>query len=301
MVVGGLLAAGSSALFTGKVIVAKLAYARGIDPLGLLTLRMVFAIPCYLIVLFYSLRHGRKIGRADVVISLIMGVMGYYLSSLLDFYAINHISTALERMILQLSPSLVMIIGILFLKERFDLKLLISMFVGYIGVGFMVLSEMNGATSPSHAANLWVGVACMMGCILLFAFYSIGAERIMRRVDALPFTSIAMIGACLGICTHYSIARGLVLPTHDSGVLGLALIIALFCTVIPTFMAAVAIHKIGAARTGPFNYVGMGLTFVVSAFLVNESFPVVKLVGIVLAVAGAMLLTFCHKRESSPK
>ena len=301
MVVGGLLAAGSSALFTGKVIVAKLAYAKGIDPLGLLTLRMIFALPCYLLVLVYALRHGKKIGRKDVVAAIVLGIMGYYLSSLLDFYAINHISTALERMILQLSPSLVMIIGILFLKERFDLKLLISMFVGYIGVGFMVMSEMGAATSSAHAANLWVGVGCMMGCILLFAFYSIGAERVMRRTNALPFTSIAMIGACVGICAHYTIARGPVLPTHDPRVCALAFVIALFCTVIPTFMAAVAIHKIGAARMGPFNYVGMGITFVVSAFLVNESFPAVKLVGIVLAVAGAMLLTFCHKRASSPK
>jgi drug/metabolite transporter (DMT)-like permease len=299
MITGGLLAVGSSALFTGKVIVAKLAYQRGIDPLGLVTLRMVFACPFFLFILLYALRKGVRIGKRDAFLAMGLGMLGYYLSSMLDFYGIQYISTALERMILQLSPSVVMIIGVLFMREHFDFRLLASMTVGYIGVGFMVYSEIGGATSAGHAFNQWIGILCLVGCVVFFAFYVIGAERIMRRVDSGIFTSFAMIGASIGVCVHYVLARGITAPTHDAQACLLGLIMAVFCTVVPSYMVNMAIHKIGGARIGPFNYVGMGLTFVLSAMVVDESFPVVKLVGIALAVGGAMMLTFSRRKQVS--
>jgi len=299
MMIGGLLAVCSSALFTGKVIVAKLAYERGIDPLGLVTLRMAFACPFFSLMLLYQWRKGVRMGVRDTFVAMGLGLLGYYISSTLDFYGIQYISTALERMILQLSPSVVMIIGVVFMRERFDTRLLASMLVGYVGVAFMVYSEVGGAISAEHARNQWFGILCLGVCIVSYALYVIGAERMMRRVDNVMFTSVAMIGASFGVCVHYFLARGFVAPTRDAGACFLGLVIAVFCTVIPSYLVNMAIHRIGGARIGPFSYVGMGLTFVVSAVVVEEAFPVVKLLGIGLAVAGAVMLTFAHRKKIS--
>jgi drug/metabolite transporter (DMT)-like permease len=100
-----------------------------------------------------------------------------------------------------------------------------------------------------------------------------------------------MLAATVSIFLHYAITKGFVVPTHDPVALGWGAFLAIFCTVIPTYMNNEAIHLIGGARMGPFNYVGMGLTFLVSALVLDERFPPCKLAGILLAIVGALALT----------
>ena len=288
---GGLLALSASALFTGKVIVAKLVYARGVDPVGLVFLRMLFSLPFYAGILLFQLHRGARIGCRDVWTVMFLGILGYYVSSMLDFTGIRYISTALERMILQLAPSFVMLYGIVFCGDKFDRKLLVALVIGYVGVALMVGSELGSAPTAAHAANSWIGVLCVLGSTAIFAVSLIWGERLLRRVKSGVMTSIAMLAAGAAIFLHYAIAKGVVVPTHDPVALGWGAFLAIFCTVIPTYMNNEAVHLIGGARMGPFNYVGMGLTFVVSAFVLDERFPVFKLLGIILAVVGALALT----------
>ena len=297
LIVGGTFAACSSMLFTGKVIVAKLAYARGIDPIGLLLLRMVFSSPVFCFILLYQLRKGARVSFKDGLQIILLGYLGYYLSSLLDFVAIEHISTALERMILQLSPSIVMIAGAIWMGEKIEKRLFFAMAIGYAGVAMMVHAEV-GSNATGQVVNSWFGILSIVACTVVFAIYMIFAERVMRRVDSGLFTSLAMLSAALGVFAHYVIAKGFVAPTHDTGALALGLVIAIFCTVVPSYMVNKAIHMIGGAKMGPFNYAGMGMTFVLSAIIIDESFPTIKLLGIALAVAGALALTFGHVKKA---
>ena len=288
----------SSALFTGKVIVAKLAYARGIDPVGMLLLRMVFAMPFYACVLIWQLRHGERMERRDVCIAMFLGFIGYYVSSMLDFIGISYISTALERMILQLAPSFVMLIGLVFMRERFDRRLLAALALGYAGVALMVGAELGGAATPVHAAKAWLGVLCVCGATFIYALNMVWSERLMRRVNSVLMTSVAMMAACAGVFAHYGIENGFVAPTHDPVVIWLGIFMGVFCTVVPTYMNNEAIHLLGGARMGPFNYVGMGLTFVASAVVLDERFPLLKLAGILFAVAGALALTLGRVKKA---
>jgi drug/metabolite transporter (DMT)-like permease len=294
LLVGGFLALVSSALFTGKVIVAKLAYARGIDPVGMVLLRMVFASPFFAAILIRELRRGSRVNLRDGAAICLLGIFGYYVSSMLDFTGIEYISTALERMILQLSPTIVMLIGILFLRQKADARLFCSMALGYAGVILMVHSEHGGG-----GGNVLLGTACVGGATFVYAVYMVFTERMLRRVGSGLLTALAMLAASVAVFVHYAIVRGFEAPTRDPAVLGLGLVMAFFCTVIPSFMVTAAIGRIGGARMGPFNFAGMGLTFVVSALLLDESFPTNKLAGIVFAAGGALLLTLGGARRAA--
>lgn len=291
LILGGLLAVFSSALFTGKVIVAKLAYRHGIDPLGLMLLRMVFSAPVYCFMLFWELRHDVRIERIDLAKTFALGILGYYLTCMLDFTGVEFISTALERMLLQLSPSVVMIIGAVFLHEKLERRLVLAMALGYAGVTMMVHSELGMAASPAHASKAWMGVVLVGSATVIYALYVMGAERIMRRVDSGLFTSLGMLSACIGVCAHYLVVRGFTMPLGDASAWWLCGVMAVFCTIIPSYTVNMAIHMLGGARMGPFNYAGMGLTFIFSAMLLNEAFPPMKLAGILFAMAGALAMT----------
>ena len=300
ILLGGLFAVLSSALFTGKVIIAKLAYARGIDPLGLVALRMMFASPFFMVMLYRRRENLYGLSWRQLAAMVVLGLVGYYLASILDFFGILYISTALERMILQLSPSMVLIIGVVFMGQKFDRRLMYSILIGYIGVGLMVCSEMieGGSTESVHTS--WLGVVLIFAATVSFALYVIGAEKFMRTVESRAFTALMMLGACGGVLIHYMVMKGFVVPTHDLGEFGYGAMMGIFCTVVPSFMINRAIQLIGGSRIGPYNYFGMGLTFVVSSMLLDESFSPLKLLGIFLAAAGALALTsFSRKTKEA--
>jgi len=288
---GAMFAVFSSMFFTGKVIVAKLAYARGIDPLGMVLLRMVFASPFFIVMLLVEYRRGARASIKDILLSVFLGMLSYYLASILDFTGIQYISTALERMILQLSPSFVVLIGFLFLGQKLERRLLTAIGIGYLGIALMVYSEMGESVAEGHVAQSWIGVLCIVGATLSFSIYVLGADRVMHRMGSKLFTSCAMSGACFAVFVHYLLVRGPVAPTHDGVVYSLGLAMGIFCTVLPSFMVNRAIQLIGGQRIGPFNYLGMGLTFVASSFVLSEVFSVMKLAGILLAACGALSLT----------
>src|SRR4029078_8966507 len=77
-----------------KAILIKLAYrAAPVDPLALLTLRMIYSAPFFIVIASWA---GRAPGtgpssRPDALRLIGLGFIGYYLSSLLDFMGLQYI------------------------------------------------------------------------------------------------------------------------------------------------------------------------------------------------------------------
>jgi drug/metabolite transporter (DMT)-like permease len=225
----------------------------------------------------------------DVAKAAMLGVCAYYLSTFLDFVGIQYISTALERMLLQLSPSVVVLIGVLFYGEKWDKRLMIAIATGYAGVAIMVSSEMleAGAALQSGVAIVGhplIGVGLVGSATLVYSIYVVGCSGVMARTGSALFTSIAMSAASLAVFVHYIVVRGFVAPTHDSPTLLLGMIMAFFCTVIPSYMMNRAIQILGGKVIGPFNYVGMGLTFIASGVVLDEKFSAIKVGNLMVVI-----------------
>ncbi len=111
-ILGFLYVTVSAICFSSKGVLIKLAYAEDIDAISLLTFRMLFSVPFFVgIALFNKSKANPDRTVSDYSLIVLLGLIGYYFSSLLDFYGLEYVSAGLERLILFIYPTLVAILG----------------------------------------------------------------------------------------------------------------------------------------------------------------------------------------------
>lgn len=98
--------------FSFKAILVKLAYPYRVDAVTLLALRMAFALPVFLWVGFSASRNLPALGVRDWLAVVVLGVLGYYGASILDFLGLRYITAGLERLILFTYPTLTLLLGV---------------------------------------------------------------------------------------------------------------------------------------------------------------------------------------------
>ena len=104
--------------FAFRPVLVKLSYlASTISPTTLLFLRMTLALPFFL-ALAWWFRGGEKLARRDWLALAGLGLVGYYLASLLDFLGLQYVPAGIGRLIMFLYPTLVIILSAVFLKKK---------------------------------------------------------------------------------------------------------------------------------------------------------------------------------------
>ena len=102
-----------------RQILVKLAYRHGVDAETLLALRMAFSLPFFVAMGWISARQrSDRLTRRDWAWLFGLGLLGYYLASYLDFLGLRYISAALERLILFVYPTLVVLLSAVLFGQR---------------------------------------------------------------------------------------------------------------------------------------------------------------------------------------
>ncbi|MEM7357788.1 MAG: EamA family transporter [Pseudomonadota bacterium] len=288
LTVGFLFAIGSAALFAIRPIFVKLVYAEGVDSTTLIGFRMLFSLPIYLALLIIFLRDAerrKKLNRNNVLATAAVGWLGYYFASFLDLLGLQTVTAQLGRMILYIYPTFVVLLGAIFFKDRITLRVVVSLCITYLGVAVIFGHDLD-----SFGPEIIVGGLYITGSALVFALYLLFAKNLINEIGSRVFTCIALISASIGILVHYGITHSITSPEINLRATWLVLIIAIFCTVIPTFFTAAAVARIGADKTGIIAMVGPAFTSVFAVWILAEAFTIYHLTGILLTVLGVATL-----------
>ncbi len=272
--------------FSGKAIIVKLAYRHGVDPVTLIMLRMLFALPIFLIMAWWASRGKPPLTRKDWLGVLGLGFTGYYLSSFLDFAGLQYISASLERLILYLNPTLVLLLSLLFYRKRVTLRQLLGMAISYGGVVLVFGSEIT--TQGSHAA--WGALLVFLSAIT-YAMYLVYSGEIVRRLGSLRLVGLASTVACLCCILQFVVLRPLTLENVAPEVMWLSLINATVCTVAPVLMVMMAVERIGASMTAQTGMVGPISTILMGVLILGEPFTAWVAAGTVLVLVGIYVFT----------
>src|SRR4051812_19589658 len=135
--IGALLVFISGVAFSTKAVLVKLAYRHGVDSVSLLALRFGFSAPFFALAAFGPRLRGKQVTpltRRDVSAIVGLGVLGYYLASLCDFIGLRYISAGLERLILFIYPTLVVVIEASLFKVRLGRRQLAALILTYAGI-----------------------------------------------------------------------------------------------------------------------------------------------------------------------
>jgi drug/metabolite transporter (DMT)-like permease len=299
---GYFLAALGSLLFATKAIFIKLAYGTAavpaVDAITLLALRMGFSLPVYLVIgtLAWRERVSRGLAPPDarqIAGAILVGMLGYYVASYLDFEGLVYITAQLERLILFTYPFFVMLLGALFFDKRVTLWGVASLLVAYIGIASIFV---EGATATGdHTA--W-GSLLVLGAAFSFALYQLIAKPLMTAMGSRVFTCIAMSGACLAVLGHYIfVSSPVALLDLPAQIVMLSGMIAIFATILPSFMLNAALDRIGSEAVSVIGTLSPTATIVMAIAFLGEPFGWADALGTTLVMAGVGLFTWRDSRK----
>lgn len=295
MLLGLLLALAGAALFATKGIIIKLGIAEGVDPVTMLTWRMIVAVPCFVAVGILGYRRKLAERPADapplldrriLLQTLGVGAIGYYVASLLDFEALLYISAQLDRLILLTYPFFVVLFGALFFKRRVTPLMVLALLVSYAGIATIFWHDFH-----IEGEHVLLGSALVFASAVAYAAYQIMAKPLIDRLGPQLFTSIAMSAAGPLIIAHFLLSHPLSDLLVAPGVIPLMLAIGVVATVLPAYAISAAIGLIGPERTAIIGNISPVVTVMLAIFVLNESFTLYHALGTALVLGGVWLFT----------
>lgn len=288
----------SAIAFSAKAIFVKLAYdgagaSARIDPVTLLAMRMWLSLPLFALIAWWSGRRSRHaLGRRDWAILVVIGLMGYYGASLFDFWGLLYISAALERLILFLNPTMVVLISALTVGYRIVGRDLFALVISYAGIALVFAHDLT--VNPD---TVLLGGGLVLISALLYAGYLVGAGQMIRRVGAVRFAAYASIVSTVAITLHFVF-------THDASVLVrqpprmwmLTGWMAVVSTVLPVVMMAEGMRRVGSSNAAMMSSVGPIATIFMGYFFLAEPITAIQLLGAVLVMIGVLAISFKKKQ-----
>jgi drug/metabolite transporter (DMT)-like permease len=279
------LAAVGAIAFSGKAILAKLMYRHGVDAAQVLFWRMLLALPLFLALAWWAGRGKAAFTARDWRAIVALGFTGYYLASWLDFLGLQYITASLERLILYLNPTLVLIISALFLGKRIGAKQAVAMALSYAGVLIVFGQELK-----FEGVNVALGTGLVFASALSYAVYLVASGQVVQRIGALRLTGAATSVACVFCIAQLFVIRSPEAVFVPQEVLWLSLINATLTTFAPVVMVMMAIERIGAPLAAQCGMVGPMSTILLGVVLLGEPFTGWVIVGTLLVLAGVWLL-----------
>lgn len=284
-------------LFSSKSIFVKLAYRYGGNADTLLVLRMLFSLPIYIAILWRAGPQQHERPLKTLLACMACGFFGFYAASYLDLMGLQYIGAGLERLILYSYPSMVLILSALVYKKAISPGMLLCVVLSYIGI-FIVYGADAQTAVVSDPDQYRHGALLVLASALCFAIYLTSSEFVLRFTQPSWFTAWAMIGASIVIGMHALIADNI------DGLFGLhgavyfyAVIVALFCTALPSILISAGIQRIGASAAGVAGSAGPMLTFLLAALLLDEVLSWRHLLGMAVVVAAISLLSRLQSRS----
>ncbi|BCJ06631.1 permease [Pseudomonas sp. RtIB026] len=297
---GSLYAVLAALGFSFKAIFVKLAYAAGpVDAISLLALRMALSLPLFAWLVWASRgQDGAPLSAGDGLRVALLGLFGYYLASLFDFYGLQFISAGLERLILFTYPTLVLVIQAVVQRERPTLRTLAAMGLCYLGLGIAFVHDIGSAGGGNQVlvGSLWVFASAVT-----YALYYSGTGMMLKRMNSMRLAGLCGSASSLMVLAHYllvaDVAPLLQLP---SAVWLNAALMALFSTVLPIYWVALAIQRMGPTHTAAVGNLGPVLTMLASWLILSEAVSLYQVAGLVLVLFGVSRLKPAKKPAPQP-
>lgn len=284
----GLALAGLGAVFfSAKAVVAKLLYRHGIDAVTLIALRMLLSLPFFLLVAGCTWRDAPRLSLRDFARVSALGFIGYYGSSMLDFLGLQTITAGLERLILFLTPSFVLLLGIFVFKRRVIARQWISMAFAYAGIVLVFRHDVS-----LGGDGVVLGAGCVFAAALLYGVYLLYSGELVQRVGSLRLVSIAMSVSAFASIGQYALLRPLsALVDQTAAVWSLSLLLATLCTVLPVFLTMLGVARVGAGDAAQAQMIGPVSTLFLAWWVLGEPLTALQLAGTALVMAGIWLLS----------
>ncbi|MGZ4996530.1 MAG: DMT family transporter [Methylobacter sp.] len=281
--------------FSAKAVLVKLAYtySHQLDAITLMVLRMAISLPFFLAVALWSANDSartndmQRLSGQDWLMIFGLGLLGYYIASFLDFAGLQYISASLERLILFLYPTIVVLFTAALQRQVINRHQVLALALSYAGMVLVFVDNM----APMASSGLLLGSALVLASAIAYAFFLMGSGMMVKRIGSTRFTAYSMTVACLATGLHFTIQHGDELLSLPVNVYWLALIMAIFSTVLPAFLMNAGIRRIGAGSASIISSAGPISTMGLAFLLLGETLTSAQLAGTALVLVGVYVIS----------
>lgn len=288
-VIAIILALVGAIMFSSKAVMVKLSYEYRIDSLSLLLLRMGFSLPIYITIAYVNKKKisNKNLSNKDWCYLVFLGIIGYYFASYLDFVGLQYITASLERLVLFIYPTITTILVAIYFKRKISIYKAIAIVVSYIGIAVAFW----GKTQDDIQENFWLGVFLIFASAVTFSIYLVGSEKIIPKFGVQKFTSYCMIISCLSVLIHFGIKSDVDITSFPWQVYAFGAIIAVFNTVLPSYMMSAAIKTIGSSTTAILSSIGPLSVIILGYLLLDEQISYYQISGTLIVIIGVIIMS----------
>lgn len=296
---GYFIGALGAAMFATKGIVIKLALLQNVDAATTLTWRMLIATPVFIFVGWLGYRHQKSknpdfgISIAQVGKIALVGMLGYYMASYLDFQGLEHISAQLDRLILLTYPFFVVLFGAIWFRTRVSLTAILSLIFSYIGLALIFAHDLS-----LDGSDVLLGTLLVLGAAISYALYQLFAKPLIDQAGARLFTSIAMTGAGVIIVAQFLLTHAPSDLIVSPNAMWLMLAMGTISTVLPAYLISMSIGRIGPAPTAIISNVSPLVTIAMAVSILGEAFSIYHALGAAMVITGILMFTRAEKRAA---
>lgn len=278
--------------FAFRPVLIKLAYsetaaAQPISATTLLFLRMTLSLPFFLAMAWWF-RSGGPVARQDWLGIVALGFLGYYLASLLDFIGLQYVPAGVGRLIMFLYPTLVVILSAVFLKKHPSARELAALAITYSGIALVLSSQISG--DPENRLFVF-GALLIFASAMCYAVYLVTGSQLVKRVGSIRFTAYTMIVSTFPAIIQFAVLESRAALNLPTQLWWIAIALATVCTVLPVFLVAEALKRIGANHFALIGALGPVTTVLADFLLLDGALTVTQILGGALVISGVLLVS----------
>jgi drug/metabolite transporter (DMT)-like permease len=273
--------------FSFRPILIKLSYAaHPVSPVTLLFLRMALSLPFFLAIAWWLRNAEPRLTPRDWAGIAGLGFLGYYGASFLDFLGLQWVGAGVGRLILYLFPTLVLLLSFLFLKKTPGIREVVALVLSYAGIALVVSNQLGGENRLFA-----LGAALVFASALCYAVYLVIGSQMVKRVGSMRFTAYSTVVATVPAVIQFLFLESMESLDLPGSVWTYAIILATVSTVLPLFLQAEALNRIGANHFALIGAVGPVSVAITSALGLDEPFTGVQALGGALVIFGVLLVS----------
>jgi drug/metabolite transporter (DMT)-like permease len=285
---GVAFAVGGTLAFSLRPILIKLSYAAApVSPVTLIFLRMVLSLPFFVAVGWWLRGQEPRLSARDWAKIAGLGLVGYYAASFLDFIGLQYIGAGVGRLILFLYPTLVLVLSFFFLHKKPTPRELTALVVTYAGIALVLSSQAAGL----QGGLFLLGAVLVFASALFYAIYLVAGAQLIRRVGSMRFTAWSMAVATVPAVAQFFVLEPASALSLPSMVWLYAIVLATVSTVLPLFLQAEALRRIGPSEFALIGALGPVSVAITSAIGLDEPFTWVQAAGGLLVIAGVLVVS----------
>ncbi|MEO7424497.1 MAG: DMT family transporter [Fibrobacteria bacterium] len=294
----------ASILFSAKSVFYKICYRYGTPPVVLQMLRGLFSLPFYLFpFLMARLRSAEKrpvpMTGKDMLIVAWLGFSGYYLAAILDMVGLQYVSAGMERLILYVYPTLVVLFTAWIFRKKIPRSMLVPLLLTYAGIAFSFGGESAGAHGSGAGNRPYFGGTMVFLSAVFYALFLVWQGKMVHRLGPQRLAAGCMMASVACICVQFFACYPLHALRQTASVYWIAGLTSVFCNVLPIYLYGYGVQWVGAGRAAVVSSVGPVSTMVLAGFLLGEHPGFPQLAGLALVVFGTLRLGAVKEKEQA--